>query len=105
RPDQIAPYAGLNVWWRCKKGHEWQSRIDKRTIRSQGCPVCVNRQVHPDNCLGRINPKLALEWHPTKNDVLTPFNVTFGSHLKVWWQCKNGHAWAAAIISRHKGSG
>ena len=29
-----------------------------------------------DNCLGIINPDLAKEWHQTKNNDLTPFDVT-----------------------------
>lgn len=37
----------------------------------------------PDNCLAVVNPKLAAEWHPTKNGSLTPDMVTKGSNKKV----------------------
>ena len=47
--------------------------------------------------LHTINPQLATEWHPTKNSKLTPDKVTPGSGKKVWWQCKKGHEWEAAI--------
>ena len=32
-----------NIWWKCKKGHEWQSIISNRT-RGNNCPYC-NSQV------------------------------------------------------------
>ena len=30
-------------------------------------------------------PELAMQWHPTKNEGLTPEMVTCGSKKKVWW--------------------
>ena len=53
----------------------------------------------------KINPKLAKEWHPTKNGDLTPEDVLPGSHKKRWWKCKKGHEWQAYVFSRNKGSG
>tara|TARA_B100002019_G_C21255667_1_gene593698 strand:+ start:1024 stop:1950 length:927 start_codon:yes stop_codon:yes gene_type:complete len=34
--------AGANkkVLWECKKGHEWESRIDHRALRNTSCPEC-----------------------------------------------------------------
>lgn len=55
--------------------------------------------------LSVINPNLAKEWHPTRNEGLSPRNVTPGSARKVWWICNNGHEWKAAIYSRTRGSG
>jgi len=48
-----------------------------------------------------INPTLAKEWHPTKNEKLTPFDVTPGSRKKVWWICAKGHEWEARVSNRH----
>src|SRR3990167_4522119 len=42
--------------------------------------------------LSKSHPHLAREWHPTKNGNLTPFDVTAGSHKKVWWKCLKGVA-------------
>jgi len=72
-----------------------------------GCQFCVHKQVGLSNCLARINPELAKEWHPTKNGSLTPFDVTYNSNKKVWWQCKKEkeHVWMTTINSRSKGSG
>jgi very-short-patch-repair endonuclease len=51
------------------------------------------------------NPKLALEWHPTKNKPITPNDVSAGSNTYVWWLCENGHEWKAMINSRNAGRG
>jgi hypothetical protein len=92
------------VWWLCSKGHEWKSTILGRS-HGKGCPYCSGSKVCVDNCLATLNPKLAKEWHPTKNGDLTPFDVVIGSHRKVWWQCKLGHEWMAAIRERNRGDG
>lgn len=52
------------------------------------------------NDLATKYPRVAAEWHPTKNAPLTPDHVLPGSRRKVWWQCKNGHSWQAVIYSR-----
>lgn len=36
---------------------------------------------------GELYPELAKEWHPTKNEGLTPFMFKPGSDHKVWWIC------------------
>ena len=55
--------------------------------------------------LKKINPKLAKEWHPTKNGNLTPKDVLPKSGKKVWWRCTNDHDRHASIISRARGKG
>ena len=47
--------------------------------------------VAPTNSLSFKNPKLASEWHPTKNGNLTPSDVTLASPKKVWWKCSKGN--------------
>ena len=37
--------------------------------------------------------------------MLTPDDVTNGSHKKVWWRCEKGHSWQAAVKSRTLGAG
>jgi hypothetical protein len=51
------------------------------------------------------NPKLAKEWHPTKNGNLTPKDVTVSFNKKAWWLCSKGHEWEALVYSRSKGNG
>jgi len=57
------------------------------------------------NSLANKNPKLSKQWHPTKNGLLTPINVTVGSDKKVWWRCEKGHEWEATISHRVNGTG
>ena len=35
--------------------------------------------------LSTTHPELAEQWHPTKNDELTPDDVVAGSNKKAWW--------------------
>ena len=62
-------------------------------------------KLSPTYNLQAINPKLAKEWHPTKNRKLTPRDVMPGSGKKVWWQCSKGHEWQAIIRNRSKAKG
>lgn len=50
---------------------------------------------------------LIQEWDWEKNDALgfSPYNLSQGSHKKVWWKCKNNHSWDAEIKSRVSGNG
>lgn len=39
-PSQVSPYKNAKVFWKCRYGHEWFSRINSR-IQGVGCPVCA----------------------------------------------------------------
>jgi hypothetical protein len=103
-PGKVTPGSNLIVWWVCDKDHEWRARIANRSSGS-GCPYCTGRKVSKENNLSVHHPELAAQWHPGKNGTLTPDKVTSGTHLKVWWLCKNGHEWRASIGSRSKSNG
>ena len=107
-PNDFTPGSGKKVWWKCPEGddHEWISNIANRS-RGNGCSICSGKKVVLSNCLGTMKPKLAKEWHPTKNEDLTPYNVTERSGKKVWWKCDKGedHEWKAVIASRANGRG
>jgi len=103
-PIDVTPGSSRKVWWRCDEGHEWQATVYQRTS-GQGCPYCSGRKVGNDNNLAVKNPVLAKEWHPTKNENINPYDVTPGSHKKVWWICSQGHEWQTAIYTRNSGSG
>jgi very-short-patch-repair endonuclease len=104
-PEDVGTGFAKKVWWKCQKGHEWEAVIYSRR-RGTGCPYCSNQKVCVDNCLATVNPKLASEWHPTKNGGLTPEDVTFrASRKNVWWQCRKGHEWQSVIEKRAKGTG
>lgn len=43
-PDMVTVGSKRKVWWRCEKGHSWQSVIYSRTgARRCGCPVCAGK--------------------------------------------------------------
>ena len=54
----------------------------------------------PEHSLAQHNPKLASEWHPTKNMPLTPANFAPAASYRAWWLCSNGHEWHATINNR-----
>jgi hypothetical protein len=94
----------FRAWWLCEKGHAWESTIYDR-VNGNGCPYCSGKKPSLDNCLQSAHPELAEEWHPIKNRILTPKEVTKCSGKKVWWLCKNGHEWEAKISNRVNGRG
>ena len=104
-PKDVVTQSHRTVWWICEKGHEWQALVKSRADGS-GCPFCTNRKVLPGfNDLATKYPELAGQWHPSKNDKLTPSNVVTNTTRKVWWRCEKGHEWQASIASRANGTG
>ncbi|MBQ7976458.1 MAG: zinc-ribbon domain-containing protein, partial [Clostridia bacterium] len=105
-PTMVTLGSRKKVWWICKNGHEWETEIVNRTTAKTGCPYCSGKKVLSGfNDLLTSNPKLASEWHPTKNGDLLATMVSSGSHKKVWWICKNGHEWQSEIANRNAGNG
>lgn len=99
-PDMIGPNDKTDYWWKCDKGHEWKARPHNRTMNNTGCPYCSGRfAITGETDLATTNPKLALEWHPTKNDC-SPTEFPYMSGKKIWWVCEKGHEWQAAISTR-----
>lgn len=105
RTDEFMPGTHKKAWWICSRGHEWQAEVKSRTT-GVGCPYCAGKKVLKGfNDLATLNPDLAAEWHPTKNEELAPEDVTVSSGKKVWWLCKNKHEYAASVDSRSRGTG
>ena len=103
-PSKVTPHSQKKVWWQCKKGHQWQSSVGYRT-KGYACPYCAGRKVSKDNSLNTLFPKIAKEWHSSKNRKLTPNQVTTKSKKKVWWKCNScGHEWKAGILDRTNGN-
>ena len=42
-PMDVTPNSDKKVWWKCKKGHEWQATIGSRNA-GRGCPICHSEQ-------------------------------------------------------------
>lgn len=87
--------------WSCPKcNSEYDMSVSKR-VNGRCCPYCSGYRINDTNTLQSLNPKLAKEWHSTKNGKLTPHNVTCGNNNKVWWicgECRN--EWKSIISNR-----
>ena len=105
KPTEVSCGSGMKVWWICSNGHEWQATINSRANRKQGCPFCSGHRVNiGENDLQSRFPGVAEEWHPTKNGGLKPTEVSYGSNMNIWWQCREGHEWQAVIHTRTTGN-
>lgn len=101
-PENVTFKYCKKVWWICSEGHSYEQRIDNRTLRHTGCPYCSSTWVLKGfNDLATTDPNLAKEWHLSKNEGLTPYDVTANSTKKVWWLCPVGHEYMRSIHQRH----
>ena len=104
-PKQITFGSGKKVWWLCPKKHAYLQRVSQRTSTKQGCPYCAGQKILVGfNDLKTVNPRLAKEWHPTKNGDLKPTDVYVNSRTKAWWQCPIGHEYQAVVRERNSGT-
>jgi Probable Zinc-ribbon domain/Outer membrane efflux protein len=116
-PRKVAWRSHLRVSWRCPfdRSHRWRARIDDRTgPKAPGCPVCAGKAPVPRgatkgrrNALATTFPALLKEWDGERNKRVTPKEVTFGSHIKVWWRSLKdpAHRWRACVGDRTRGTG
>lgn len=63
----------------------------------------MRRLVRGENDFETRYPRVAAEWHPTKNGDLKPSDVSYGTNRKVWWICEKGHEWEASVAKRGPG--
>lgn len=104
-PDQITTGSGKKVWWICEKGHDYEATVSDKS-RGRGCPICSGRQVLKGfNDLESLQPDLAKQWHPIKNEGMKPSQITSKSGKKVWWICEKGHEWETSVSERTRGYG
>lgn len=106
-PDEFTYASGVFVWWKCPvaKDHVWQARVVQRTkskSASMGCPFCSGHKPSVTNSLASCYPKVAREFHPTKNGKLKTKEIVSGSNKKVWWRCikDDSHVWSASVTDR-----
>lgn len=112
-PDEVTDGSGKKIRWQCRNDlrHVWEMAPCRRTGEGLGCPLCSgNRIISGVNDLASnadYGSFLSSEWHPTKNDGLTPQQVSVRSNKKVWWQCSTDstHEWQAVVYSRTRQNG
>ena len=105
-PQDVSFGSHRKIWWKCGRGHQWQSAVYSRTGRGTGCPYCTGRRSHPQReTLASLHPELLEQWHPTKNLGIDPNELPPATHRKVWWICERGHEWRTEVKLRTNGSG
>jgi len=100
-PEKVYANSKMIVWWKCPKGHEYQSNVNNRN-NGRRCPFCYGSHslLVGENDLLSQRPKLAAQWHPTKNLPMMPDQFRAYSKKKVWWKCEHGKEWQSMIGSR-----
>ena len=100
-PRDVTKGSGKIVWWLDECGHEYEKSVANKNS-GQKCPFCNNTKVLVGfNDLATTNPELVMQWHPTKNGNLTPYNITARSIKRVWWKCDVcGHEWDTVLSVR-----
>ncbi len=39
-PDTVSHASSIPVWWKCEKGHSWQTQLRSRSATLTKCPKC-----------------------------------------------------------------
>jgi hypothetical protein len=103
-PEGVVAGSTRAFWWKCDVAseHEWCVSPHDRLGLVGGCPFCLDLRVCSTNSLAATRPRIAAEWHSTKNDRLTPHDVVEGSAHRVWWRCSrhSEHEWRASVANR-----
>ncbi len=104
-PEEYTSFSNDEVYWICSKcGYHFKAKISNRA-RRKSCACCSRKVVVSGiNDLATTHPKLAAEWHPTKNGDLKPSDVLYGSARNVWWLCPEGHPYQASLLHRSSGT-
>jgi len=101
--NKMSAQSNKNAWWVCSFGHEWKSRIQRRTL-GDGCPICSGKKILSGfNDLATKRPDLAKEW--SDRNPFSSSEVAAASHLEAWWVCSIGHEWKRKIVDRYNGNG
>ncbi len=102
-PKNFTLGSNRKVWWKCKKGHEWEHKITDRN-RGDGCPYCSNRKILIGyNDLATTDYELVKEWNYERNNQLKPTEIVRGSAKVIWWKCgKCKGEWKTKLFYRTK---
>ena len=101
-PFEVTIKSNKKFWWKCKHGHFWKASVYSRTEKKTGCIYCANLKVSKTNNLKTVSPRIASEWHPSKNHPIKPKDVIAKTGKKYWWKCKNGHEWQSSPANRFR---
>lgn len=106
-PNEVTYASKKEIYWKCKKGHNWTSELSRRTTAEYGCPYCSNRRVWTGyNDLATTHPELVKKWDYQLNKSIQPTKIIASSKKNVHWVDKCGHRWTAIVANMaYKGDG
>ena len=44
-PETVSHSSPVRVWWKCEKGHSWQTQLRSRSASRTGCPKCYEKEL------------------------------------------------------------
>ena len=62
-PESVTAGSALPVWWKCEKGHSWQTQVRSRSTTLTKCPKCrdaelnKSRKLKVKELLKRLKPE------------------------------------------------
>lgn len=95
---KIGPTSMIKIWWTCPKDKmHSHSRAAVNKAKQPGCPYCLGYYPDPSRTFKTIYPDLVKYWDFKKNnkiigkegEKITPENIHFGSHYKIFFNCPN----------------
>ncbi len=94
-PREIREKSEKSVWWFYPYDDpetgkhfdfEWKGMVSVQVARNMACPYLDNSKLWIGfNDLATKCPSVAKQWHPQKNNGLTPRDVVWTSVKKAWW--------------------
>lgn len=104
KPEDFLPGSAKKVFWLCpvSDDHVWERPVGARILIGEGCPFCAGKRLSKTSSFKARFPKLAKQWHKTKNRKKRPEDILPSFKEKVWWQCSrdDSHEWQTLIPTR-----
>lgn len=104
-PDEVTVSSAYVAGWRCRSGHTWRARVDRRSRgRGHRCPECFGRHSpRSGRTLARLRPDLALQWD--EDNEHDPTELSSTSRYIATWRCASSHHWRSEVVRRVLGEG
>jgi hypothetical protein len=103
-PSDVSAGSGKNVWWKCEKGHSYQTTVASRKA-GVGCGTCYRERKGMEGGARTVAngpSELLSEFATDLNSPLSASEVKIHSSGPVWWRCQKGHTFQARPTSRLK---
>lgn len=65
-PNSVSSKSNVRVWWKCKRGHEWNTKLSNRTCQGSDCPYCHGRYSDTVSEIWKTCPVCGYEWRIIK---------------------------------------